>query len=161
MIVFVSSILFNIPRFFEWYLDSIPCMAGTKLYFRSPGSMQSEDNVVRKQVSVYLFICLSFYQSIFHPFVYLSVHLSMCLSVCFSKVPVCKVCFLLPSLLSVHLSFYSFFFVLSTFPYLIFPSFFPLFFLNFYYPKPHLANNSLCQHQNVQRVKIINVIVLS
>ena len=81
VVVFISSVLFNIPRFFQWYSDSIPCAAGSKLYFRSPGALQSSDNVARKQVRVRLFVCLS---------VCLFVSLSVCLktgassSVCLS-----------------------------------------------------------------------------
>ena len=59
VVVFISSVLFNIPRFFQWYSDSIPCAAGSKLYFRSPGALQSSDNVARKQVAVLLFVSLS------------------------------------------------------------------------------------------------------
>ena len=79
VVVFISSVLFNIPRFFQWYSDSIPCAAGSKLYFRSPGALQSSDNVARKQVRVRLSVCLS-----------VSLKTGACSSVCLLSLSVCR-----------------------------------------------------------------------
>ena len=48
--VFISSVVFNLLRFFEWQLDSIPCQDETSTYYRMSGFMQHPDHSLKKQV---------------------------------------------------------------------------------------------------------------
>ena len=89
VVVFISSVLFNIPRFFQWYSDSIPCAAGSKLYFRSPGALQSSDNVARKQVWVRLSVCLSLWKQV-HVRLSVSLKTGASSSVCLLCLSVCR-----------------------------------------------------------------------